>query len=290
MDTAPIDMRGKVCLITGGTSGIGLETAKELAQMGARVLVVGKNNQRGQMAVLRVREEVGVDTVEFIQTDLASLQQVRDLVEIFKKTHSQLDVLVNNAGTTLLSRKLSTDGYEMTLAVNHLSHFLLTNLLLDVLKANAPSRVINVSSGSHWRGEINFDDLQSEKRYRFMRVYGNTKLANVLFTYELARRLDGTGIASNAVHPGFVSTNMGRDNGWLIHKMVRLAMIYKGISPQEGARTIVHLATAPEMIDVTGKYFYNMRSVKSSLASYDLDTARRLWEVSEILVGLTARV
>jgi NAD(P)-dependent dehydrogenase (short-subunit alcohol dehydrogenase family) len=286
MDIAPVDMRGKVCLITGGTSGIGWVTAKELVQMGARVLVVGKNRKRGKMAAEAIRDEAGADTVEFFQTDLSSLQEVRDLVEVFKKEHSRLDVLVNNAGTTLINRRLSPDGYEMTLAVNHLSHFLLTNLLMDTLRSSAPSRVINVSSGSHWRGEINFDDLQSEKRYRFMRVYGNSKLANVLFTYELARRLDGVGVTANTVHPGFVSTNMGRDNGWFIHKMVRLVMIFSGISPQEGARTIVHLATFPEMVDVSGEYFYDMKSVKSSPGSYDLDTARRLWEVSEKLVGL----
>jgi len=227
-----------------------------------------------------------VETVEFIKTDLSVLQEVRELVDEFKTRYHRLDVLVNNAGTTLLSRRLSADGYEMTLAVNHLSHFLLTNLLLDTLKASAPCRVINVSSGSHRRGEIKFNDLQSEKKYRIMHAYGQSKLANVLFTYELARRLERTGVTANAVHPGFVSTNMGRDNGWFVHKLIRLVMLFTGISPEEGARTMVYLATSPEVKGVTGKYFYEMKPVKSSPRSYDPETARRLWQISEKLVGL----
>jgi NAD(P)-dependent dehydrogenase (short-subunit alcohol dehydrogenase family) len=285
MDLAPIDMTGKVCLITGGTSGIGWVTASRLAQFGASVIVVGKNRSRGQLAVSRIREEQGGHTVEFIQTDLSSLQEVRDLVEDFHKRYDRLDVLVNNAGTTLLIRRLSPDGYEMTLAVNHLSHFLLTNLLLDTLKSSAPSRVIHVSSGSHRGAEIRFNDLQSEKKYWIITAYGQSKLANVLFAYELARRVEGTGVTSNAVHPGFVSTNMGRDNGWFIHKLIRLAMRFSGISPEEGAQTILYLATSPEVECVTGKYFYERKPVKSSANSYDLDTARRLWQVSEQLVG-----
>jgi len=285
MDLAPIDMTGKVCLITGGTSGIGWVTASRLAQFGASVIVVGKNRSRGQLAVSRIREEQGGHTVEFIQTDLSSLQEVRDLVEDFHKRYDRLDVLVNNAGTTLLIRRLSPDGYEMTLAVNHLSHFLLTNLLLDTLKSSAPSRVIHVSSGSHRGAEIRFNDLQSEKKYWIITTYGQSKLANVLFAYELARRVEGTGVTSNAVHPGFVSTNMGRDNGWFIHKLIRLAMRFSGISPEEGAQTILYLATSPEVECVTGKYFYERKPVKSSANSYDLDTARRLWQVSEQLVG-----
>ena len=286
MVTAPIDMTGKVCLITGGTSGIGWATAYELARFGASVILVGRNRKRGMLAVTRVQEELEVDTVEFIQTDLSVLQEVRKLVEEFKTRYHRLDVLVNNAGTNLLTRRLSADGYEMTLAVNHLSHFLLTNLLLDTIKASAPSRVINVSSGSHHRGEIRFSDLQSEKGYRFMRAYGQSKLANVLFTYELARNLEKTGVTANAMHPGFVSTNMGRDNGWIIHKLTRLIMLFTGISPEEGARTMVYLATSPEVKAVTGKYFYEMKPVKSSPSSYDPETAGRLWQVSEKLVAL----
>jgi NAD(P)-dependent dehydrogenase (short-subunit alcohol dehydrogenase family) len=286
MDRTPIDMTGKVCLITGGTSGIGWVTASRLAQFGASVILVGRNRRRGRLAVSRLRDEHGIRTVEFIQTDLSSLQEVRDLVEEFHNRYDRLDILVNNAGTTLLTRRMSPDGYEMTLAVNHLSHFLLTNLLLDTLKSSAPSRVIHVSSGSHRRAGIQFDDLQSAKRYWIMDAYGQSKLANVLFAYELARRVEGTGITSNAVHPGFVSTNMGRDNGWFIHKLIRLAMRFSGISPEEGAQTILYLATSPEVECVSGKYFYEMKPLKSSAHSYDLDTARRLWQVSEQLVGL----
>jgi NAD(P)-dependent dehydrogenase (short-subunit alcohol dehydrogenase family) len=286
MDGEPREMASKVCLITGGTSGVGLETASALAQQGATVLVVGKNEKRGSAAVARLSNVLGNNGIEFLKTNLSSLQQVQDLAEAVKTDYKQLDVLVNNAGTTLLRRRQSADGHEMTLAVNHLSHFLLTNLLLDTLKSSAPSRVINVSSGSHRRADINFDDLQSEKKYWIMDVYAQSKLANVLFTYELARRLEGTGVTANAVHPGFVSTNMGRDNGWFIHKLIRLAMFFRGISSEEGARTMIHLASSPEVDGITGKYFYDMKPMRSSRSSYDRETARRLWKVSEELVGL----
>ena len=287
MVLSPVDMKGKVCIITGATSGIGWVTAYRLSQWGATVILLGRDVKRGLAAVDQIRKECGNGNSEFIRTDLAAQQNIRQFVEEFMERYDRLDVLVNNAGTTLLTRKMSVDGYEMTFAVNHLSHFLLTNLLIDVLKASAPCRVVNVSSGSHRRATMNFDDLHGRSGYRIMRAYGQSKLANILFTYELAGRLEGTGIAVNALHPGFVVTNLGQDNGWLVHKIIRLAMRLKGISPEEGAQTILYLATSPEVEGVTGKYFYQMRPVKSSQNSYDPETSLRLWEISEKLTGLT---
>jgi len=286
MDITAIDMTGKVCIVTGATSGIGWVTAYRLSQRGATVILLGRDVNRGLAAVDRIRSECMNGNSEFIHVDLAAQQEIWRFVEEFKERYDRLDILVNNAGTTLLTRRMSVDGYEMTFAVNHLSHFLLTSLLIDVLKTSAPSRVINVSSGSHRRARINFDDLHSESGYRIMRAYGQSKLANVLFTYELARRLEGTGVTVNALHPGFVLTHLGRDNGWLIHRIIRLAMRVKGISPEEGAQTIIYLAASPEVEKVTGKYFHKMKPVETSPQSYDLDTALRLWEISEKLTGL----
>jgi NAD(P)-dependent dehydrogenase (short-subunit alcohol dehydrogenase family) len=287
MVLSPVDMKGKVCVVTGATSGIGWVTAYRLSQWGAAVVLMGRDVKRGLAAVDRIQKECGNGNSEFIRVDLAAQQEIRQFVEEFKKRYDRLDILVNNAGTTLLTRRMSVDGYEMTFVVNHLSHFLLTNLLIDVLKTSAPSRVINVSSGSHRRASINFDDLHSQSGYRIMRAYGQSKLANILFTYELARQLEGTGVTANALHPGFVLTNLGRDNGWLIHRIIRLAMRMKGISPEEGAQTILYLAASPEVEGVTGKYFYKMKPVKSSPKSYDPEASRRLWEISEKLTGLT---
>jgi NAD(P)-dependent dehydrogenase (short-subunit alcohol dehydrogenase family) len=283
-----IDMNGKVCVVTGGTSGIGWVSAYTLAQWGAHVVMIGRDRKRGLEAVERIHQESRGGKAEFAPVDLSAKVEVQKFVDGFLENHDRLDVLINNAGTTLLNRKLSVDGYEMTFAVNHLGHFLLTNLLLDTLKDSAPSRVINVSSDSHRGAKIDFDNLQGQSGYWVFKAYGQSKLANVLFTYELARHLDGTGVTVNAVHPGFVLTNMGRDNGWLIHKLVRMVMRLKGISTEEGAQTILYLAASPEVKGVTGKYFYKLKSVKSSSVSYDLVTARKLWQVSEELTGLAA--
>jgi NAD(P)-dependent dehydrogenase (short-subunit alcohol dehydrogenase family) len=286
MVLSPVDMSKKVCIVTGGTSGIGWITAFKLAQWGATVLLIGRDIQRGLAAAERIRSETGNRSVKFFQTDLSVQGQIHLFVAAFHQGYDRLDVLVNNAGITLLPRRLSEDGVEMTFAVNHLGHFLLTHLLLVTLKESAPSRVINVSSGSHRGAQIDFNNLRGESGYSGLRAYGQSKLANILFTYELARRLDGTGVTVNAVHPGFVLTHLGRDNGWLIHNIIRLAMRLRGISPEEGAETLIYLATSPEVEKVTGRYFQEMKPVESSPQSYDLDTARRLWEVSEELTGL----
>jgi NAD(P)-dependent dehydrogenase (short-subunit alcohol dehydrogenase family) len=286
MNVSPVDMSAKVCIVTGGTSGIGWVTAYRLAQWGATVLLIGRNLERGLVAEERIRRESSNRSVKFFQTDLSVQDQIHQFVEVFLREYDRLNVLVNNAGTTLLTRRLSADGVEMTFAVNHLGHFLLTNLLLDTLIASAPSRVINVSSGSHLRARIDFDHLQGEWGYQGLRAYGQSKLANVLFTYELARRMEGKGVTVNAVHPGFVLTNLARENGWLIHRITRLIMRLKGISPEEGAETLIYLATSLEVEKVTGKYFYQMKPVETSPQSYDIQASLRLWEISEELTGL----
>ena len=286
MALSAVDMNKKICIVTGGTSGIGWVTACRLAQWGATVLLIGRDLQRGWAAEERIQHEFGNQNVKFFQMDLSVQDQIRQFVAAFHQGYDRLDLLVNNAGITLLTRRLSVDGVEMTFAVNHLGHFLLTNLLLDTLKESAPSRVINVSSGSHRGAQIDFNNLRGETGYKGLQAYGQSKFANVLFTYALARRMENTGVTVNAVHPGFVLTNLGRDNGWLIHNIIRLVMRFGGIAAEEGAETLIYLASSPEVEKVTGKYFHKMKPVETSPQSYDHDTALRLWEISEELTGL----
>jgi len=278
-------MQGKVCLVTGATSGIGLETALELARQGASVVLVGRNEQRGEAALQKVKKVGASENVKYFRADLSSREQVRALADKFEANFLRLDVLVNNAGIFLLRRQVNSDGHEMTLASNHLGHFLLTNLLKDVLSASAPARVINVSSSAHRGARINFEDLHAAKNYNAMRAYGQSKLANLLFTYELDRRWDSSAVSVNALHPGFVSTNLGNGNGWLVSAIARLIMLI-GKSAISGSQTTNYLATSSQVTDVSGKYFVEEQEVRSSPTSYDLDVARRLWEVSEELVAL----
>lgn len=279
------NMKGKICLITGGTSGIGMVTAIELACMGSTVVITARNAQKAKVAVEKIIEESGNPVVEGLIADLSSQAQVRALAGEFVHRYQRCDVLINNAGAVFLRRALSIDGIEMTFAVNHLAPFLLTNLLLDTIKRSAPARIINVASRSHEGAEINFSDLEGKRGYSFMRAYGQSKLANVMFTNELARRLDGFEVTVNAVHPGFVATNMGANNGWLVRLFLPLTSIW-AISPQDGAKTVVYLATSPEVERESGKYFYKNRIVPSSPASQDREFAQRLWAVSGKMVGL----
>ena len=208
-------MQGKICLITGGTNGIGKSTAQALAQMGATVVIVGRNAPKTAQVVEEIRAASGNNNVDSLLADLSSQQEVRRLADEFKSKYSHLHVLLNNAGGVFMQRQLSVDGIEMTFALNHLAYFLLTNLLLDTIKASAPARIINVSSDAHTSGKIEFDNLQGERRYS-PGAYGNSKLANILFTMELARRLEGTGVTVNALHPGFVATGFAKNNGQII--------------------------------------------------------------------------
>ena len=278
-------MKGKTCMVTGATSGIGKEAALALARQGATVVVVGRNAAKAAATVQHIQQRTGNLKVDYLLADLSSQSEVRRLADQFKDRYQGLDVLVNNAGALMVSRRLSVDGIETTFALNHLSYFLLTNLLLDVLKAASPSRIVNVSSDSHQRAGLDFRDLQGERAYGGFRAYGRSKLANLLFTYELARRLEGTGVTVNGLHPGLVATNFLGNNGpagRILNLFVRLV----GRSVKDGAKTIIHLASSPDVEGVTGKYFVDQTEVPSSPASYDGEAATRLWRASEELTGL----
>ncbi len=272
-------MQGKTILITGATSGIGLAMARELAGRGAHVTIVGRNSAKLTIVAEQIRNQTGNQNIDTILADLSTRAGVQLTAHEFKKRRTRLDVLINNAGAIHMIRNLTEDGQEMTFALNHLNYFHLTNLLLDVLKASAPARVINVSSDAHRGQTIDFDNLQGEKSYNGWTAYGRSKLMNVLFTYELARRLEGKGVYANAMHPGFVATGFGKNNGALM----RLAM--KLISPiakttEEGASTGIYLASSVEVEGVSGKYFVDKQPVDSDPVSYDRAAAERLWNIS----------
>ncbi len=278
-------MNGKICLVTGATNGIGYETALALARMGATVVGVGRSKAKADESVKTIIASTGNNKVEFLLADLSSMAAVRKLAAEFKAKYSRLDVLVNNAGSFNAKRLTTVDGFELTFGLNHLSYFLLTNLLLDVLKASSPARIVSVSSGAHQGGTLDFDDLQAEKRYAGFRTYSNSKLCNIVFTYELARRLEGTGVTANALHPGFVRTGFGRNNGGVIKVGLTLMQNLVALSPQQGADTSIYLASSPEVEGVTGKYFVKRKAVKSNDASYDQTAWTRLWTISEQLTG-----
>jgi len=281
-------MRGKVCLVTGGSSGIGKATALGLANMGATVIVVGRDRSRGEAAVTEIKQKSNNDAVDLMLADLSSQASIRRLAEEdFKDRYEQLHVLINNAGVFTSKHTVTLDGIETTFAVNHLAPFLLTNLLLDVLKASAPTRIINITSSGERSGTINFDDLQGESRYSGFRAYNQSKLAMIPFTYELARKLEGTGVTVNCVHPGVVVTNLGRGSSGAFGLLLRLMRPFFS-SPEKGAETPIYLASSLEVEGVSGKYFAKKAEAKSSELSYDAATARRLWQVSAELTKLPA--
>lgn len=269
-------MNGKICLVTGATDGVGKVTARVLAERGATVIGVGRDPAKIEATLAEVGKTPG--SLEFIKADLSSLAQIRALAAEFKRKYDQLHVLVNNAGALFTSYRETVGGIEMTFALNHLSYFLLTNLLLDTITASAPARIINVSSDAHEGSTINFDDLGHQRQYNGWGTYGQSKLANILFTYELARRLQGTGVTVNALHPGFVNTNFQRAAG----------LNMRGpLSSEEGADTQIWMATSPDVEGVTGKYFVRRRETRTSKVSYDEKVARRLWDVSAEMVGFS---
>jgi NAD(P)-dependent dehydrogenase (short-subunit alcohol dehydrogenase family) len=284
------DMTGKTVVVTGGNSGIGLETAAALAQMGARVVLTARSASRGQAAVQALADRSsGARPVELVVFDLADLSSVRAGAAELLERCSRIDVLVNNAGLILTERSETVDGYESTLAINHLGPFLLTNLLLPRLIESAPSRIVNVASTAHnaARKGMPFDDLQSTGRYAPMRVYGESKLANMLFTTELAARLAGQGVTANSLHPGTVRTGYGADGDakGLLALGLKIARPFF-LSPEKGARTSVYLASSPEVAQTTGLYFAKCKPKKSRKQARDTAGARRLWTVSDQLVGL----
>jgi len=279
-------MGKKVCLITGATSGIGKATAMGLANMGAGVVMVGRDRGRGEAALAEIKEKSANASVDLMLADLSSQEQIRRLADEFKEAYPRLDVLINNAGLFRSKRITTAEGLETTFAVNHLAYFLLTKLLLDVLKASASSRIVNVSSGDHNNGAIDFDDLQGEKGYKGAKAYSQSKLADVLVTYELARRLEGTGITANCLHPGAgVRTNSGSGVSGVFGLIVRALRPFM-ISPEKGAETSIYLASSPEVEGLSGRYFVKKAEARSSDVSYDESRARRLWEVSAELTNL----
>ncbi len=281
------EMQDKICLVTGANSGIGKVTALALARKGATVVMVCRSRDRGEAARADITTRSGNESVNLLIADLSSQRAIRQVAEEFCRRYERLDALVNNAGTILGTRRVTEDGLEATFALNHLSYFLLTNLLIEVLKASTPSRIVNVGSASHERATIDFDELQSESRYDCRRAYAVSKLANVLFTYELARRLEGTGVTANCVHPGSVATTINKE----AEPWVRLAWTLMRpvlLTPERGSETVIHLASSPELEGMTGKYFIKKTPVPSSAESYSLDAARRLWEVSADLTKLKA--
>lgn len=278
-------LKGRVCVVTGATRGIGRATAEELARAGATLILVCRRRPDGEEVAAAIARAGSAPAPTVVEADLSSQAAVRAAAEEIRSRHERLHVLVNNAGLIPRSREVTVDGLEMQLAVNHLAPFLLTNLLLDRLRSSAPSRVVTVSSTTHQGAELDFADLQSERRYDAEDVYAGTKLMNLLFTYELARRLQGTGVTANALHPGAVATRLLAD--YMKVPLVGRALARTfGASPEQGADTVVYLAASPEVAGVTGKYFTNRRETRSSPASYDESAARRLWELSEQLTGL----
>ena len=277
-------MQGKVCVVTGANSGIGKVAALDLAGRGATVVLICRSHARGSDVVEEIERRGG--NAALLIADLASQRQVREVTAAFLKRFDRLDVLINNAGVAGRGTRLVTeDGLEATFAVNHLAPFLMTNILLDTLKASAPSRVVTVSSAAHKNSALNFDDLQGERRYSGFGAYSRSKLANILFTHELSRRLEGTGVTANCLHPGVVATGIFRNIPRWMRFILTSPLV---LSPEKGADTTIHLATAPELAEVSGQYFVRRKPVRSSRASNDAETARRLWRESEVLTAASA--
>lgn len=286
MERTDGDMNGKVVLITGGTSGIGKAAAVELAGMGAEVVITGRSQERGREAVGEIKARSGSDAVSLLLADLSSQAEVRKLAAEFRSRYYRLDVLVNNAGVLNEKRSETADGIESTLATNHLAPFLLTELLLDLLKASAPSRIVTTASEAERQGRLDFDDLQSRKRYGAFSVYGLTKLANIMFTIELAERLEGTGVTATCFHPGGVNTNFGSGETGGIASLLLKALKPFMRSPEKGAETLVYLASSPDVEGMTGKYLSDKKLITAKPVAYDAEARRKLWEASENLTGL----
>lgn len=284
-------MSGKVCLITGASSGIGRATAGSLAELGATVLMHGQDHKRSLEALEEVTARArGDGSAQLFTADLSSMDQTRQLAEKVLDKNGRLDVLVNNAGVLPSARRITIDGYEYTFALNHLSPFLLTMLLLDRLKASAASRIVTVSSVAHLRGKLHLDDLHGERKFGTMAAYRQSKLANVFFCYELARQLKGTGVTSNCLHPGVVASRLLKPGDGLVSRMAWLAgLVTRPLlrSPERGAQTVIYLASSPEVERVTGRYFEDCKQKPSSRFSYDLETANHLWEISLRMTGLS---
>jgi len=278
-------MVGKVVLVTGATSGMGKVTARALATYGATVVIHGRDEEKAKETVEEIKDETKNPAVYYLLADFEKLDDVRIMANEFRSRFHRLDVLINNAGAVFSKRQESLDAIELTLQVNYLSHFLLTNLLLDMLKASAPSRVVNVSSGVHERGHIDFEDLQMTRKYSGQKAYASSKLALVLFTYELARMLEGSGVTCNASNPGLAKTHLGYDAGLLTSLSKRFVDIF-GKSAEKSAETTIFIASSPELSKVSGKYFEEKEEAESSEMSYNTSAAKKLWDISLRLTKL----
>jgi NAD(P)-dependent dehydrogenase (short-subunit alcohol dehydrogenase family) len=279
-------MQGKVVVVTGSTAGIGKEAARGLAGMGARVVVVGRNPEKSHAVAEEIRAKA-TGSVDVVLADLASLRSVRQLAETLIERYPRIDVLLSNAGVFRVRRAVTGDGFEETFAVNHLAPYLLLNLMAEHLKGSTPSRIVVVASAAHYGQTLDFDDLQSERGYKAMRTYGRSKLANVMFTYSLARRLEGSGVTANCLHPGFVATSLGSGNRIPVKPFMALFRLTgRAISVKQGADTPIWLSSTPEVEGVNGKYFDVRREKMTSPQSYNTDDQDRLWDVSAKLVGL----
>ena len=272
-------MNGKVCLVTGATDGIGKVSAQVLAKMGAKVIIVGRNPEKSAAVLAELRSSSGSENIDLLMADLAVMQEVRDLAEQVISRYDRLDVLLNNAGGYFTKHEITSDGLEMTFALNHMSYFLLTNKLMELLHSSAPARIVNVSSGAHYGVDIEFDNLNGEQDYKAWKAYQKSKLANVLFTYELLKKIP-TGITVNCLHPGFVATNFGHNNGGVVSPVLKIAKWISAIDPEEVAKTSIFLCSSPEIEEVSGKYFFKCQPKTSSRESRNMDTAKRLWQIS----------
>ena len=275
------EMEGKLCLITGATDGIGKETAKCLAEYNAQVILVGRDQKKGGAVRKELIAQTGNDQINFMRADLSNMNAIQKLsVEIHKK-YNKLNVLINNVGAFFAKREITDEGFEKTFALNHLGYFLLTKLLLDLIKKSTDARIINVSSRAHAGSTINFEDLQGEKDFSGWNAYKQSKLMNIMFTYKLSELLQDTPITINTLHPGFVRSRFGENNDGMVGTGLKLAKKIGAVSIKQGAKTSVFLASSPIVKDVTGKYFVKCKSEKSSIASYNTSDIDRLWKTTE---------
>ena len=277
-------MNGKICLVTGATDGIGKVSARVLAEMGAKVIIVGRNPEKSAAVLTELRSISGNENIDLLMADLAVMQEVRDLAEQVTNSYDRLDELLNNAGGYFSKHEITSDGLEMTFALNHMSYFLLTNKLMELLKYSAPARIVNVSSDAHYGVNMEFENLNGEQKYKAWKAYQKSKLANVLFTYELLEKVPED-ITVNCLHPGFVATNFGHNNGGFIGPVLKIAQRISAINPEEGAETSIFLCSSPEVKGVTGKYFFKCKPKTSSQESRNKDTGKRLWQISSDLAS-----
>lgn len=281
------DVTGKTCAVSGANSGIGKYTSIGLARAGARVVMVCRNMEKGEAARKEIVEASGNDDVDLMQCDMASFASIRAFTDAYKAKHDRLDMLVNNAGMMFPDRAMTEDGFERTFAVNHLAYFLVTNRLRDILEASSPARVVNVASIAHRMvARLDWKNLQGERRYGEFRAYNLSKLCNILFTFELARRLEGTGVTANCLHPGGVGSNFGSEAGVIFRNLMKLGKRFL-LTPEQGARTSLYVATSPDLVGVSGEYFSNSKRARSSRITHNRDNQARLWDISADLTQLS---